>query len=69
MFFGRRELIAQITNRDPANYLLVGGRQMGKSTLLKALQRRYADSPNVQCHYLSLSNEILVPHGQRPGAG
>jgi hypothetical protein len=61
VFFGRRELISQITNRDPANYLLVGGRQMGKSTLLKALQRRYADSPTVQCHYLSLSNEVLIP--------
>jgi WD40 repeat protein len=61
VFFGRRELIAQIINRDPANYLLVGGRQMGKSTLLKALQRRYADNPQVACHYLSLSNEILIP--------
>lgn len=61
VFFGRRELIAQIINRDPANYLLVGGRQMGKSTLLKALQRRYADNPHVACHYLSLSNEILIP--------
>jgi hypothetical protein len=61
VFFGRRELIAQIINRDPANYLLVGGRQMGKSTLLKALQRRYAANPHVACHYLSLSNEIVIP--------
>ena len=61
VFFGRRELLAQIVNRDPANYLLVGGRQMGKSTLLKALQRRYADNPQVACHYLPLSNEILIP--------
>lgn len=36
VFFGRRELISQIINRDPANYLMVGGRQVGKSTLLKA---------------------------------
>ena len=61
VFFGRRELIAQITNRDPANYLMVGGRQVGKSTLLKALERRYADTPQIQCHYLTLSNEVLVP--------
>jgi hypothetical protein len=61
IFFGRRELIAQIVNRDPANYLLVGGRQMGKSSLLKALERRYADNPQVQCHYHTLSNEVMVP--------
>ncbi|SEH06048.1 Uncharacterised protein [Candidatus Venteria ishoeyi] len=61
VFFGRRELLAQIINRDPANYLLVGGRQMGKSTLLKALERRYADNPQVQCSYHTLSNEVLVP--------
>lgn len=61
VFFGRRELLAQIINRDPANYLLVGGRQMGKSTLLKALERRYADNPQVLCSYHNLSNEVLVP--------
>lgn len=61
LFFGRRELISQIVNRDPANYLLVGGRQMGKSTLLKALERRYAANPQVQCHYHTLSNEVMVP--------
>ncbi|MGB2748920.1 MAG: AAA family ATPase [Thiofilum sp.] len=61
IFFGRRELIAQIINRDPANYLIVGGRQMGKSSLLKALERRYAENPQVHCCYLSLSNEVLIP--------
>ncbi|WP_296688318.1 AAA family ATPase, partial [Thiothrix sp. UBA5583] len=61
LFFGRRELIAQIVNRAPANYLLVGGRQMGKSTLLKALERRYATNPQVQCLYHTLSNEVMVP--------
>ncbi|MBJ6611431.1 MAG: AAA family ATPase [Candidatus Thiothrix moscowensis] len=61
LFFGRRELIAQIVNRAPANYLLVGGRQMGKSTLLKALERRYATNPQVECLYHTLSNEVMVP--------
>ena len=61
LFFGRREMISQIINRDPANYLVVGGRQVGKSTLLKALERRYAENEQVVCHYLSLSNEVLVP--------
>ncbi|PWQ92833.1 eIF2A-related protein [Leucothrix pacifica] len=61
VFFGRRELISQIINRDPANYLMVGGRQVGKSTLLKAIERRYADNPQVECVYLTLSSEVLVP--------
>ena len=61
LFFGRREMLSQIINRDPANYLLVGGRQVGKSTLLKALERRYADNAAVACFYLSLSNEVFIP--------
>ena len=61
VFFGRQEIIAHIMNRDPANYLVVGGRQLGKSSLLKALERRYAEQPDVACFYLALSNEVLVP--------
>ena len=61
VFFGRRELISQIINRDPANYLMAGGRQVGKSTLLKAIERRYEDNPQVECIYLTLSSEVLVP--------
>lgn len=61
VFFGRRELIAQIINRDPTNYLMAGGRQVGKSTLLKAIERRYTDDPQIKCVYLTLSSEVLVP--------
>ena len=61
VFFGRRELISQIINCDPANYLMAGGRQVGKSTLLKAIERRYADNPQVECVYFTLSSEVLVP--------
>jgi hypothetical protein len=61
IFFGRQEIITHIMNRDPANYLVVSGRQLGKSSLLKALHRRYADLPEITCHYLSLANEVLVP--------
>lgn len=61
VFFGRRELISQIINRDPANYLMVGGRQVGKSTLLKAIERRYANNPQVECVYFTLSSQVLVP--------
>jgi len=40
---------------------MAGGRQVGKSTLLKAIERRYEDSPQVECVYLTLSSEVLVP--------
>ncbi|MFA7242945.1 MAG: hypothetical protein WC091_22795, partial [Sulfuricellaceae bacterium] len=60
IFFGRSHLIAQIMNRDPANYLLVGGRQLGKSSLLKELERRYADLAQMQCRYLTLSSDNLT---------
>ncbi len=59
VFFGRRNLITRIMNRAPANYLLVGGRQLGKSSLLKALKRRYDKQRDVQCHYLVLKGETL----------
>ena len=61
VFFGRQEIIAHIMNRDPANYLVMGGRQLGKSSLLKALERRYAEQPDVSCLSLTLSNEVLMP--------
>ena len=61
IFFGRQEIISHIMNRDPANYLVVSGRQLGKSSLLKALERRYLEQPDVTCRYLALSNEVLVP--------
>jgi len=61
MFFGRGQLIAHVMNREPANYLVVGGRQLGKSSLLKALDRRYRPRRDVDCHYLYLSDEALLP--------
>jgi sugar lactone lactonase YvrE len=61
VFFGRQEIISHIMNRDPANYLVVSGRQLGKSSLLKALERRYLEQPDITCRYLVLSSEVLVP--------
>ncbi len=60
-FFGRTELLARVLNREPANYLVVGGRQLGKTSLLKAVQRRLADHPHIACHYLSLRDHRLAP--------
>ena len=61
VFFGRQDIIAHVMNRDPANYLVVSGRQLGKSSLLKALNRRYREHPEVTCHYLALASESLLP--------
>jgi len=60
-FFGRDQLLARVLNREPANYLVVGGRQLGKSSLLKAVQRRLEDHPQMVCHYVSLRDHRLTP--------
>lgn len=59
-FFGRTELLARVLNREPGNYLLVGGRQLGKTSLMKAIERRFAEHPRVQCRYLSLRDHRLA---------
>lgn len=61
LFFGRENLLARVLNREPANYLVVGGRQLGKSSLLKAVQRRLEGHPQVVCHYISLRDHRLAP--------
>jgi hypothetical protein len=62
VFFGRTQLLADIIQREPANYVLVGGRQLGKSSLLKALERRYQNDPRVVCHYLVLEGAEIGGH-------
>jgi len=62
VFFGREQLLAHIIQREPANYFLIGGRQLGKTSLLKALNRRYSNDSETICYYLSLSGtDILTP--------
>lgn len=60
-FFGRAHLLARVLSREPSNYLVVGGRQLGKSSLLKAVQRRLQNHPNMVCHYVSLRDHRLSP--------
>jgi hypothetical protein len=60
-FFGREALLARVLNREPGNYLLVGGRQLGKTSLMKAIERRFAAHPRVHCRYLSLRDHRLGP--------
>ncbi len=65
LFFGRAALLADIVGGEPANHLIVGGRQVGKSSLLKAIDRHYRNDAQVKCHYLSVGPmdflEVLAP--------
>ncbi|MDM8560210.1 hypothetical protein [Candidatus Parabeggiatoa sp. HSG14] len=61
IFFGRTQILAHILNRAPTNYLIIGGRQLGKSSLLKYIERRYQNNPKVECHYLVLFDHLLQP--------
>jgi len=60
-FFGRVEILREIISNDEVNYLIVGARQLGKSSILKALERRYAKSAKVVCYSFTLdeSGELL----------
>jgi WD40 repeat protein len=55
VFFGRTEELKHILNRDPANYLIVGARQLGKSSLLKAIERRVEQRGDMLCDYMSVA--------------
>ncbi len=59
VFFGRTHILDRIINNDLTNYLIVGGRQLGKSSLLKYIYRRYQNHLPVQCHYLTLHGNSL----------
>jgi len=59
IFFGREQILTQILHREQINYLVIGGRQVGKSSLLKKIERHYQNHPKVTCFYLSLQDESL----------
>jgi len=59
-FFGRERELAKILDRDLNNYLLIGGRQLGKTSLLKELERRYQHQPDIRTYYLSLRDHRLT---------
>ncbi|MDM8564040.1 AAA family ATPase [Candidatus Halobeggiatoa sp. HSG11] len=62
IFFGRKQIVTQILSCEPKNYLIVGGRQVGKSSLLKKIQRNYEDNSDVNCCYISLkdTSDLLI---------
>ncbi|MEA2027818.1 MAG: tetratricopeptide repeat protein, partial [Campylobacterota bacterium] len=56
MFFGRTDIISNIINKKPHNYIIVGARQLGKSSLLTALTRRYSQR-DMEAYYITLDEE------------
>lgn len=60
-FFGRESLLARVVQREPSNYLLIGGRQLGKTSLMKAIERRLREHPQVACVYVVLRDHRLLP--------
>jgi len=61
-FFGRVEILREIVSNDEVNYLIVGARQLGKTTILQALKRRYAKSDRVVSYAFTLDeNGELLP--------
>lgn len=60
LFFGRAYILTHVLNRNLSNYLVVGGRKVGKSSLLRYLERYYQRQPEVVCHYLQLPHERMV---------
>jgi hypothetical protein len=62
LFFGRERELRTMSDRHLRNFLLVGPRQMGKSTLLKALERRLHHRPDVEAHYVTLADADVTAH-------
>ena len=61
MFFGRAAELRQIADERPHNVLLVGPRQMGKSTLLHALERRIRARGDLDVqHHTLVSDDVLT---------
>jgi hypothetical protein len=60
LFFGRAAELRKLADRDLQNAVLVGARQMGKSSLLKAVARRLATRKSIEVRYLVLASADLM---------
>ncbi|MDM8569523.1 hypothetical protein QUF50_08465, partial [Thiotrichales bacterium HSG1] len=60
-FFGRENILAQVFYTNPKNYIVVGGKKIGKSSLLKKIERYYKNDPKVDCTYVCLACNNLKP--------
>jgi len=53
-FFGRIKIVRDMKMNSNRNYMIVGGRQLGKSSILKKLERAYTQSTSVDCRFINL---------------
>jgi hypothetical protein len=59
LFFGREREVRAIADRTVRNFLVVGQRQMGKSSLLLAVLRRLQARPDLDASYVELADADL----------
>lgn len=59
LFFGRERELRAIVDRAMRNFLVVGQRQMGKSSLLHAVLRRLQARSDVEVNYVELADADL----------
>ena len=59
-FFGREDIIHHITNRELSSYLIVGARQIGKTSLLMALEREFKLKKELETVYMTLSSGHII---------
>ncbi|MDY7230279.1 hypothetical protein [Hyalangium rubrum] len=59
LFFGREREVRAIADRSMRNFLVVGQRQMGKSSLLLAVLRRLQARADVEAQYVELADADL----------
>ena len=60
-FYGRTHMLSTLQNNPNSCFLLVGGRQMGKTSILKAHARTQRQAVDRHCCYVSLSDHRLLP--------
>jgi hypothetical protein len=66
LFFGRDKELRLMTDRALRSFILVGARQMGKTSLLQAMERRLSTRGDVEVRYVSLARiGDIVDHLER----
>ena len=55
-FFGREKILHHITERELSNYLIVGARQIGKTSILFALERIFKTKNELEVIHMTLSS-------------
>ncbi len=60
-FYGREHILSQMQSNPKSCFLIVGGRQLGKTSILKAYERALLSTAKQRCFYISLSDDRLLP--------